>query len=130
MPMVLASAGRDIYGDDTRLWSLLRFAEEELKHQELMRRACERRERLRRPLRADPRREAVRRGRAGKVPVGGVAAHQHDRVVHPAALRRARPRTAEELDGLYHDILRFHWIDESRVTPASTHSSSTRSQPT
>jgi hypothetical protein len=29
-----------VYGDETRLWSLLRFAEEEVKHQEMLRRAC------------------------------------------------------------------------------------------
>ena len=39
--MVLANATRDVYGDETRLWSLLRFAEEEVKHQEMMRQACD-----------------------------------------------------------------------------------------
>jgi hypothetical protein len=41
VPMVLANASRDIYGDETRLWSLLRFAEEEVKHHEMLRRAGE-----------------------------------------------------------------------------------------
>ena len=41
VPMVLENATRDVYGDETRLWSLLRFAEEEVKHQEMMRRACD-----------------------------------------------------------------------------------------
>ena len=40
VPTVLENATRDVYGDETRLWALLRFAEEEVKHQELMRRAC------------------------------------------------------------------------------------------
>src|SRR6266508_4264760 len=39
VPMVMASACRDVFGDETRLWSLLRFAEEEVKHQEMLRRA-------------------------------------------------------------------------------------------
>ena len=34
-------ARADVYGDETRLWSLLRFAEEEVKHQEMLRRATE-----------------------------------------------------------------------------------------
>ena len=41
VPMVMASAAHDVYGDETRLWSLVRFAEEEIKHQQLMRRACD-----------------------------------------------------------------------------------------
>ena len=41
VPMVMANANRDVFGDETRLWSLLRFAEEEVKHQEMLRRACE-----------------------------------------------------------------------------------------
>ena len=41
VPMVIDHARADVYGDETRLWSLLRFAGEELKHQEMMRRAVE-----------------------------------------------------------------------------------------
>ena len=40
VPMVIDSARSDVYGDETRLRSLLRFAEEETKHQEMMDRAC------------------------------------------------------------------------------------------
>ena len=40
VPMVVDHARGDVYGDETRLWSLLRFAEEEVKHQEMLRRAC------------------------------------------------------------------------------------------
>jgi len=35
------AARADVYGDETRLWALLRFAEEEVKHQEMLRRATE-----------------------------------------------------------------------------------------
>src|SRR5437879_6114167 len=38
VPMVLEHASGDVYGDETRLWSLLRFAEEEVKHQQMLRR--------------------------------------------------------------------------------------------
>jgi hypothetical protein len=39
VPLVMDRARADVYGDETRLWSLLRFAEEEVKHQEMLRRA-------------------------------------------------------------------------------------------
>ena len=39
VPLVIDRARTDVYGDETRLWSLLRFAEEEVKHQEMLRRA-------------------------------------------------------------------------------------------
>src|SRR5918995_1414733 len=41
VPLVVDRARVDVYGDETRLWSLLRFAEEEVKHQEMLRRAVE-----------------------------------------------------------------------------------------
>src|SRR4029453_11797918 len=41
VPMVLDRARDDVFGDEARLWSLLRFAEEEVKHQEMMRRAVD-----------------------------------------------------------------------------------------
>jgi hypothetical protein len=39
IPMVTQTALEDIHGEEVRLRSLLRFAEEELKHQELFRRS-------------------------------------------------------------------------------------------
>ena len=39
VPLVVDQARADVYGDETRLWSLLRFAEEELKHQQMLQRA-------------------------------------------------------------------------------------------
>ena len=41
VPLVMDHARADVYGDETRLWSLLRFAEEEVKHQQMLRRACD-----------------------------------------------------------------------------------------
>ena len=41
VPMVLENASRDVFGDETRLRSLLRFAEEEVKHQEMLDRASD-----------------------------------------------------------------------------------------
>ncbi len=39
IPQALEAAQKDIYGDETRLRTLLRFAEDESKHQELFRRS-------------------------------------------------------------------------------------------
>ena len=41
IPMVLDHARRDIYGDETRLRYLIRFAEEETKHQAMLKRAMD-----------------------------------------------------------------------------------------
>jgi len=114
VPLVIDRARADVYGDETRLWALLRFAEEEVKHQEMLRRAMDQ-------FQAGfgvtcglvPGREAV----ADVVLDTSVLTallltsmiewftqlhyveHVHERV---------------DLDELFQDILRFHWIDESR----------------
>lgn len=120
VPMVMQHATRDVYGDETRLWSLLRFAEEEVKHQQMMRRACEQF--------ADgfgvecglvEGREAVAQAVLGTSPLSAllltsliewfVQLHYVEHV-----------RDNEALDPLIRDILRFHWIDESRHTKLDT----------
>jgi hypothetical protein len=114
VPMVLANAGRDIYGDETRLWTLLRFAEEELKHQELMRRACEQFDAgFGTHCDLIPGREAVAAIVLAKSPLAALLLTsmiewftQLHYVEHV--------RDSDELDGLFRDLLRFHWIDESR----------------
>jgi hypothetical protein len=114
VPMVLDHARRDVYGDETRLWSLLRFAEEEIKHQQMMRRACEQFE-------------------AGfGVPCNVVSGREEvaDVVLQSAPLTALlltsliewftqlhyveHVRADDELDELFRDLLRFHWIDEAR----------------
>jgi hypothetical protein len=114
VPMVLANAGRDIYGDETRLWSLLRFAEEEVKHQEMMRRACEQFDQgFGASCGVIPGREAVAEVVLGKSELTALLLTslvewftQLHYVEHV--------RDSDELDGLFRDLLRFHWIDESR----------------
>jgi hypothetical protein len=114
VPMVLANASRDIYGDETRLWSLLRFAEEELKHQEMLRRANEQFEKgFGVPCGLIPGREAVAEVVLGKSPLTALLLTsliewftQLHYVEHV--------RDGDDLDDLFRDILRFHWIDESR----------------
>jgi hypothetical protein len=114
IPLVMDRARADVYGDETRLWCLLRFAEEEVKHQEMLRRA-------------------VAQFQAG---FGADCGLISGREAVADVVLRASPLTAllltsmiewftqlhyiehvsdrAELDALFRDILRFHWIDESR----------------
>jgi hypothetical protein len=114
VPMVLANATRDVYGDETRLWALVRFAEEEVKHQEMLRRACAQFERgFRTPCGLIPGREAVADVVLATSPLTALLLTsmiewftQLHYVEHV--------RDGADLDPLFRDILRFHWIDESR----------------
>ena len=93
VPLVIDRARTDVYGDETRLWSLLRFAEEEVKHQEMLRRASEQFEAgFGVTLRPGPGARRGRQSRARRLATHGPAAHQHDRMVHPTPLHRTRPR--------------------------------------
>jgi hypothetical protein len=120
VPMVMQQATRDVYGDETRLWSLLRFAEEEVKHQEMMRRACEQFETgFGVSCGLVEGRVAVAQAVLGTSPLAAllltsliewfVQLHYVEHV-----------RDNDELDPLFRDILRFHWIDESRHAKLDT----------
>jgi hypothetical protein len=114
VPMVLENATRDVYGDETRLWSLLRFAEEEVKHQEMMRRAGAQFESgfgVHCGLVAG--REAIAEAVLKTPPLAALLLTsliewfvQLHYIAHV--------RDEQDLDPLFRDILRFHWIDESR----------------
>ena len=114
VPLVLTNATREIYGDETRLWSLLRFAEEEVKHQELMRRACAQfAAAFGVPCGLIPGREAVAEtvlSTSELTPLLLTSMIEWFVQLHYVE----HVRDAEELDPLFRDILRFHWIDESR----------------
>jgi hypothetical protein len=114
VPMVVDHARGDVYGDETRLWTLLRFAEEEVKHQEMLRRACSQF-------------EAGFGTRCGLVPgredvAGAVLATSPLTALLLTSMIEwftqlhyvEHVRDRIELDELFRDILRFHWIDESR----------------
>ena len=112
--MVLANATRDVYGDETRLWSLLRFAEEEVKHQEMMRRACDQfAGGFGTPCELVAGREVVAQAVLSTSPLAAllltsaiewfVQLHYIEHV-----------RDDQQLDPLFRDLLKYHWIDESR----------------
>ena len=114
VPMVIANAARDVYGDETRLWSLLRFAEEEVKHQEMMRRACDQfAAGFGTECELVGGREAIAQAVLQRSPLTAllltsliewfVQLHYVEHV-----------RNEADLDPLFRDLLRYHWIDESR----------------
>jgi hypothetical protein len=114
VPLVMDRARADIYGDETRLWSLLRFAEEEVKHQQMLRRAGEQ-------FQAGfgvvcglvPGREEVARVVLDTSPLTALLlTSMIEWFTQLHYVEHVQERA--ELDELFRDILRFHWIDESR----------------
>jgi len=114
VPLVIDRARTEVYGDETRLWSLLRFAEEEVKHQEMLRRASAK-------FQAGfgvacglvPGREEVARVVLETSPLTALLlTSMIEWFTQLHYVEHVRDRA--ELDELFRDILRFHWIDESR----------------
>jgi hypothetical protein len=103
-----------VYGDETRPWTLLRFAEEEVKHQEMLRRACDQFEagfgtRCGRV----PGREEVAGAVLGTSPLTALLlTSMIEWFTQLHYVEHVRERA--EPDELFRDILRFHRIDESR----------------
>jgi P-aminobenzoate N-oxygenase AurF len=114
VPMVVDHARGDVYGDETRLWSLLRFAEEEVKHQEMLRRAIDQFEAgFGTSCGLLPGREDVAGVVLGTSPLTALLlTSMIEWFTQLHYVEHVRDRA--ELDELFRDILRFHWIDESR----------------
>ena len=114
VPLVMDRARADVYGDETRLWALLRFAEEEVKHQEMLRRAVARIEAgLGVTCGLVPGREAVAEVVLDAPPLTALlltSMIEWFTQLHYVEHVRGR----EQLDELFRDVLRFHWVDESR----------------
>jgi len=120
IPMVLDHARDDVYGDETRLRYLIQFAADETKHQAMLKRAMAQIE-------------------AGLGVSCGVIAGRED--VAKVVLGKSRltalmltsmiewftqqhylehVRDSGDLDPLFHDILRYHWIDEAQHAKADS----------
>jgi hypothetical protein len=114
VPMVVDHARGDVYGDETRLWTLLRFAEEEVKHQEMLRRACDQFEAgFGASCGLVPGREEVAGAVLATSPLTSLLlTSMIEWFTQLHYVEHVRDRA--ELDELFRDILRFHWIDESR----------------
>jgi hypothetical protein len=120
IPMVLDHAREDVYGDETRLRYLLRFAEEETKHQDMLKRAMDQIEAgLGISCGVIQGREEVAEVVLGKSRLAALLLtsliewftqlHYLEHV-----------RDDEKLDELFRDILKFHWIDESQHAKADS----------
>ena len=114
VPMVMDRARADVYGDETRLWSLLRFAEEEVKHQQML---AEPANNIQAGLGVTcdlvPGREAVAGAVLSTSPLSALLlTSMIEWFTQLHFVEHVRDRG--ELDEVFRDILRFHWIDESR----------------
>jgi len=114
IPQALEAAQRDIYGDETRLRTLLRFAEDESKHQELFRRST--------ALFAKgfgvqcgliPAREEVARVVLSKSRLCSyLLTSMIEWFTQLHYVEHVRDRG--ELDGLFRDLVKYHWMDEAQ----------------
>ena len=114
VPTITEEAMNDVYGDEVKLRSLLRFAEEELKHQELFRRSiglfgqgfgseCG----------LIPGREEVAnvvRSKSKLAVLILTSVIEWFTQLHYIE----HVRDDSDLDGLFRDLLRYHWVEEAQ----------------
>ena len=113
VPQTLEEAQRDIYGEEARLRSLIRFAEDETKHQQMFRRSMALFEKgFGITCGVIPGREEVARVVLGKSRLCSLLLTsmiewftQLHYVEHV--------RSHEGLDELFRDLIKYHWIDEA-----------------
>ncbi len=120
IPMVMDHAREDVYGDERRLRYLLRFAEEETKHQDMLTRAMDQ---IGAGLGVSL---GVISGRADVVEVvlgkSRLAALLLTTLIEWFTQLHylEHVRDDADLDELFRDILKFHWIDESQHAKADS----------
>ena len=120
IPMVMQEALKNTYGDEVRLRSLLRFAEEELKHQELFRRSMALFDQgFGTECGLIPGREEVAKVVLSKSPLAVLYLTtviewftQLHYVEHV--------RDGSGLDELFRDLLKFHWLEEAQHAKLDT----------
>ncbi len=114
VPTIMEEAMNDVYGDEVKIRSLMRFAEEELKHQELFRRSiglfgqgfgseCG----------LIPGREEVAnvvRSKSKLAVLILTSVIEWFTQLHYIE----HVRDDSDLDGLFRDLLRFHWVEEAQ----------------
>jgi hypothetical protein len=114
IPQALEAAQRDIWGDETRLRALLRFAEDESKHQELFRRSTALFEKgfgVRCGL--IPAREEVAKVVLSKSRLCSyLLTSMIEWFTQLHYVEHVKDRG--ELDGLFRDLVRYHWMDEAQ----------------
>ena len=114
IPQALEAAQKDIYGDETRLRTLLRFAEDESKHQELFRRSTALFEKgFGVHCGLIPAREEVARVVLSKSRLCSyLLTSMIEWFTQLHYVEHVRDRG--ELDGLFRDLVRYHWMDEAQ----------------
>ena len=113
VPQTLQEAQRDVYGEEARLRALIRFAEDETKHQQMFRRSMALFEKgFGITCGVIPGREEVAKVVLGKSRLCSLLLTsmiewftQLHYVEHV--------RSDEQLDGLFRDLIKYHWIDEA-----------------
>jgi hypothetical protein len=114
IPQVMEEARRDVYGDQARLRALLRFAEDETKHQEMFRRSMALFEKgFGTACGVIPGREEVAKVVLGKSRLASLLLTsliewmtQRHYVEHV--------RAEDDLDELFRDLVKYHWLDEAQ----------------
>src|SRR5262245_53741263 len=114
IPQALEAAQRDIYGDETRLRTLLRFAEDESKHQELFRRSTALFEKgFGVKCGLIPGREEVAKVVLSKSRLCSyLLTSMIEWYTQSHYVEHVRDRG--ELEGLFRDLVRYHWMDEAQ----------------
>ena len=111
------SANDHWFGDQVALEALVRFSDEELKHQALFRLASTRLAGEVLPdgyrFDVDPKR-CRSRAVLGKSHMGGVGADAGYRAVHPAPLSTEHRARRRRLSELFKDVFLYHWKEESQ----------------
>ncbi len=120
IPTVTEEAMKDVYGDEVRARSLLRFAEEELKHQELFRRSVELfGQGFGSECGLIPGREEVAkivRSKSKLTVMILTAVIEWFTQLHYIE----HVRDDSDLDGLFRDLLRYHWLEEAQHAKLDT----------
>jgi hypothetical protein len=120
IPLVTETALKDIHGEEVRLRSLLRFAEEEFKHQELFRRSMALFDQgFGAKCGLIPGREDVAKVVLSK---SRLAALYLTTVIEWFTQLHylEHVRDASGLDQLFRDLLRFHWMEEAQHAKLDT----------
>ncbi len=120
VPSVMEEAIRDPYGDEVRQRSLIRFSEDELKHQELFRRSIRMfNQQFGVTPELLPNREAVATVVRSKSKLAvQILIDVIEWFVQVHYTEHVLDRT--DLDGLFRDLLKYHWLDEAQHAKMDT----------
>ena len=120
IPMVLDHARDKVFGDETRLRYLLTFAEQEVKHQDMLNRAMAQiTAGLGTSCGVIPGREQVAEVVLGKSHLAALLLTSMIEWFTQLHYKE-HVQDDEELDELFRDILKFHWIDEAQHAKADS----------